>query len=821
METVWQDLRYAIRLLTKSPGFTVVAILTLGLGIGANTAIFSVMNVVVLRPLPFPEPDRIVHVWRIDPRRGVTSGTASAAQYLDWQDRSHSFEQLAAWLGGLFNLTGEGRPEEVWGARTSANFFDLFKVRPVIGRSFLPADEHLGHEDVAIVSYRLWQRRFGGASNALGQNITIDDQPYTIIGVLPADFSLWGNAGWQYDVWMPFAFDGARASVGPHLFVVFGRLKPAITVAQAEAEMKAIVHQLQAEYPTVDPSMSVRVIQMREQRIYTLRPALQLSLAAAAFVLLIACVNVANLLLSRATAREKEIALRASLGAGRVRLIRQLFTESAFLALLGGILGLLLAAGSLRLLPRFLPPSGSLYEIPYMQSLRIDGRVLGFALLVSLATGILFGLAPAFQMSQTKLSESLKEGGRGALGGRRGHRLGDLLVVSEVTLSLLLLVGAGLLVRSFLKVMSQNLGYKSGNLLTLQIRLPAYRYSNGSQFNAFFKQVAARVEALPGVRSAGMINLLPLTGWTSHFNFDIEGRPAQPRGDEFTAETRVIDPNYLRTMGIPLLEGRAFGPPEDEQAPGVALINEALRRRYWPNQDPIGKHIRFLPEAKSPFEPQLRESWLAIMGVVGDTTQAAFGEQKPGILYLPYLQNPSPIMRLVLRTYADPAASAAAARHAVELIDKDQPVTEVKAMDEFVDALASRQRLNMALVVLFAAVATALAAIGIYGVMSYTVAQQTHDIGVRMALGAQPQDVLRLVVRQGMQLALAGIALGLLIGLFIVRRILASLLYGVTGADPATLAGAVALLATVALAACYIPARRATRVDPTVALRHE
>ena len=821
METVWQDLRYGIRLLAKNPMFTVVALLTLGLGIGANTAVFSVISGVLLRPLPFPESNRIVIVWRLEAKRGITTGPLSAGQYLDWRERNHSFENMAAWLGGFYNLTGQGRPAEVWGAQTSANFFDVFEVRPVIGRGFLPEEEQPGHERVVMVSYRLWQERFGGSPDAVGKSITIDDKPYTIIGVLPADFSLWGNAGWQYDVWMPFAFDGARANAGPHLFIVFGRLKPAIALTQAEAEMKAIVRQLQVEYPTVDPGMSVHVIQFHEFRVHSLRPALYFLLAAAGLVLMIACFNVANLLLARATAREKEIAVRASLGAGRKRLIRQLVTESALLAVLGGALGLAIATVGLRLLPRLLPPPGSRYEIPYVQSVHTDRSVLGFALLATLITGVLFGSAPAFQTSHVQLSDTLKEGGRESAGGRRGHHVRDLLVISEVTLSVLMLIGAGVVIRSFLKVTSENLGYDPKNLLTAEVRLPAYRYNKSSQFGDFFKRLSEQISSLPGVESAGMINFLALTGWTSHFEFDIEGRPPQPKSDEFTAETRVIDANYLRTMRIPLLSGRAFTPADDAQASGVALINETLRRRYWPNEDPIGQHIRFVPEVKNPYEPDLRDSWLTIVGVVGDTKESQREEKRSGMLYLPYLQNPGPVMFVVLRTPSEAISTAAAVRRAVELVDKNQPVAEVKPMSEIIEELAARQRLNMALVTFFTVLATALAAIGIYGVMSYTVVQQTHDIGIRMALGAQPKDVLRLVVRQGMKLVLVGLALGLVIGLGVERRILASFLYGVTAADPVTLASTFILFALVALAACYIPARRATRVDPMVALRHE
>ena len=817
----WRDVKFGLRALARNPAFAAVALVTLGLGIGANAAIFSVVNAVLLRPLPFAGSDRIVLVRKTDTRRNITRGAASAAEYLDWRERSRTFEQLAAWTASYFNLAGAAEPEQVWGARVSSNFFDLFRVTPVLGRSFLPEEELPGRGQVAILSYRFWQEHFGGRSDALGRAVTVDGEPFIVIGVLPSDFNLWGNAGWQYDLWMPFPFDRTNMDRDRHLLTVFGRMKPGVTAEQADADIKNIVRQLHEEYPAIDPGSEARVAPMHAEATRALRPALQMLLAVAGLVLLVACVNIANLLLSRATSREREMAVRSSLGARRGRLLLQLLTESVLLGVSGGAIGLLLGFGGLRLLPLFLPAAGSLYEIPYARSIRIDGDVLVFTLVISILTGIVFGLAPAFQISQTRLSEALKEGGRSATGGRRGNRLRSALVVIEVAVSLLLLAGAGLLARSFLNVLSENLGYDPQNLLTLQISLPAYRYKDPPQFVAFFREVERRVRALPGVESAGMINYLPLTAWRGDANFEIAGAAPPARGEELSAQYRAIGADYMRTMHIPLLKGRALAEADAEQGEGVAVVNETFSREFLRGENPVGKQIRFLPEGRSPFAPFLRETWLTIAGVAGDTTESDIGEAKSAIIYVPYVQNPSPVMRIVIRTASSPMNLVAAVRHEIEAVDKDQPIAEVKTMDSYVEALASRRRLNMALVGFFAVLATALSAVGIYGVMSYSVTQQTHDLGVRMALGAQPQDVLGLVVRQGMRLAVVGIAAGLACGFFILRRVLAPLLFGLSSTDPVVLAATAAFLAAIALLACYVPARRATRVDPLTALRYE
>ncbi len=817
----WRDVKFGLRGLVRNPAFSAVALITLGLGIGANAAIFSVVNAVLLRPLPFPDSDRIVMVRKVERRLNYTRGAASAAEYLDWKARNHSFEQLAGWTSGYYNLAGTAEPAQVWGARASANFFDVFRVTPVIGRVFLPEEELPGHGQVALLSYRFWQEHFGGRSDALGRSITVDDKPYTVIGVLPPDFNLWGNSGWEYDLWMPFTFDSGNMNREQHVLIVFGLMKPGVTIAQADADIKAIVRQLHEEYPAADPTFDARVAAMHSEATQALRPALEMLLAVAGLVLLIACVNIANLLLSRASSREREMAVRSSLGAGRGRLLLQVLTESVLLGVCGGALGLALGFGGLRLLPLFLPAAGSQYEIPFARTIRIDTDVLLFTLAVSIGTGILFGLAPAFQVSQSRLSEALKEGGRGGAGGRRGNWVRSGLVVIEMAISLLLLAGAGLLARSFVNVLSEKLGYDPQNLLTMQISLPSYRYEQAAQFASFFRQVDERVRALAGVESAGMVNYLPLTGWIGHINFQIAGAAPRARGEELVTQFRAVDARYFSTMRIPLLQGRELSDADAEQRQPVAVVNQAFAREFFRDGDPTGKQIEFRVDAPSPFFPVLNASWITIAGVVGDTTESQVGEAKAPIVYVPYLQNPSPVMRLVIRTASDPMGLAAAVRREVEAVDKDQPVSEVKTMEQYVEALASRRRLSMALVALFAGLATALAGVGIYGVISYSVTQQTHDLGIRMALGAQPGDVLGLVVGQGMRLALAGIALGLAGGILILRRLLAPMLFGLGVTDPVVLAGTAVAVGVIALVACYVPARRATRVDPLTALRYE
>jgi putative ABC transport system permease protein len=819
MEALWQDLRYGARMLRRNPGFAAVAILTLAIGIGANVMIFSVVNGVLLRPLAFPESQRIVTVWETDANRGIVHGTASAAELLDWRDMTHSFQDLSGWRALYFTITGNGEPEQVWGSQVSGNFFRMLKVSPILGRDFSAEDEQRGHEQVVILSYALWQRHYGGDPGIVGKTINLDDTPYAVIGVLPRGFTLYGTMP-EFEIWKPFSFDRTQLDRENHELVVFGRLQNGATVQRAQSEMETIVAQLKRQYPGLDQKNGIHVVGFHDELVKPLRPGLLLLLAAVGFVLLIACANVANLTLARASVREREMAIRASQGAGRRRIFAQMMTESVLLALLGAVAALALAYFGLDVLRLVMPAAGH-GQIPHLDWITINARVIGFAFLVSLFTALIFGLAPAIQVVRSELYESLKEGGRGSTIGRRRHFARSVLIVSEVAFSLLLLVGAGLLVRSFARMMSEDLGFNSSKLMTMQAFLPEKHYPASHSIVNFDNALVDRVSALPGVISAGAVNFLPLTGWTAFCDFDIAGRPNPASGEHFTGEYRVSDWRYLRTMGIALKEGRDFTSADGPDSPGVVLINETLAHRYWPDQDPVGKQIKLVfPATLRPWDAQARQGWLTIVGIVGDVRDWSWSEPKVAQLYLPDTQNASRIMRLVVRSGDDPAQLTAAIRHVVESIDPNQPITEVSSMDELLSVVLAQRRLNMALLAFFAAIAAVLAAIGIYGVMSYAVTQRSHEIGIRMALGAEPRDVLRMIVNEGMQLAGLGLLLGL-VGAIVGTKYLESQLYGVRARDPLTFLSVAASLALVALAACYFPARRATKVDPLTALRYE
>jgi putative ABC transport system permease protein len=820
MGNIWQDLRYGWRMLRRSPGFTAVAILTLAIGIGVNAAMFSVINTVLLRPLPFPDSQRIVLVWDTDPNRNVNRGIASPAEFLDWRDQNHVFEELSAWRTWYYNLTGTGEPEQVWGVHASGNFFRLLGVTPILGRDFIAEEEQAGHDQVVIITYGLWQRRYGGDPGIIGRSILLDEKPFVVVGVLPRGFSLFGTSR-VFDVWMPFAFDRSQLHREDHSVIVFGRLRKETGLSQAQAEMETIIARLKKEYPGVDQQNGVRVVTFRDDLARGLKTGLLILLAAVALVLLIACVNVANLMLARAATREREIALRSSLGAGRRRIMRQLLTESLLLALIGGACGIFVAYGGLHLLRAALPPEGGYGEIPHVEWIGIDGAVLAFAFGASLLTGIVFGMAPAIQISRSHLYESLKEGSRGSTGGRPSQLIRSTLVVAEVAFSLLLLVCAGLLIRSFYLLMAEDLGFNPERVLTGQIWLPESHYASGPPVLNFYQQLIDRTGALPGVKSASAVNFLPLSGWGDFCNFDITGRPIAPADKPNTTQYRVADWRYLRTMGITVKSGRDFTSSDGPNAEGVVLLNEALVHRYWPDENPVGKQIRLkFPPTNSPWQPVARESWLTIIGIVGDVREWEWGEEKVGQIYLPYAQNPSRIMRLVIRSSGDPSALAPTMRRVVASVDPSQPVTEIRTMDQFLAQAVSQRRLNMLLLGVFAAIATILAAIGIYGVMAYAVTQRSHEIGIRMALGAEPGDVLKMIVGDGMKLAVIGLLIGI-VGAAILTRYLASELYGIKTTDPSTFVGVAFGLATVAAAACYFPGRRATKVDPLTALRHE
>jgi putative ABC transport system permease protein len=819
MGSLWQDLRYGARMLRRNPGFATVAILTLAIGIGANAMIFSVVNGVLLRPLSFPDSQRIVTIWESDANRNVVHGTASAPELLDWRDLNHSFQDLSGWRALYFTITGTGEPEQVWGSQVSGNFFRMLKVSPMLGRDFSAEDEQPGHEQVVILSYALWQRHYGSDRSIVGREITLDDTPYVVIGILPRGFTLYGVSP-EYEIWKPFAFNRAQLDRENHELVIFGRLREKVTLQQAQTEMETILAQLKRQYPAFDQKNGIRVVGFHDELVKPLRPGLLLLLAAVGCVLLIACANVANLLLARASVREREIAIRASLGAGRRRILTQMMTESLLLALIGAVAGIALAYFGLEILRSVMPAAGH-GQIPHIDWVSINGRVIGFAFLVALVTAVIFGLVPAIQVVRSELYESLKEGSRGSTGGRRSHLARSVLIVSEVAFSLLLLVGAGLLVRSFALMMSEDLGFNPSNVMTMQVFLSEKHYATVPSIVNFDNAVIDRVAALPGVVSASAVDFLPLTGWTAFTDFDIAGRASPASGEHFTAGYRVADWRYLRTMGIALKKGRDFASSDGPDSEGVVLINETLAQRYWPNEDPLGKQIKlFFPATLRPWDAQTRQGWLTVVGIVGDVRDWSWAEPKVAQLYLPDTQNASRIMRLVVRSSGDPAQLTGAVRHVVESIDPNQPLTEVNSMDQLLAIVLAERRLNMALLAFFAAIAAILATIGIYGVMSYVVTQRSHEIGIRMALGAESRDVLRMIVNEGMKLAILGLLLGL-VGAIVATKYLESQLYGIKARDPLTFITVAAALALVALAACYFPARRATKVDPLTALRYE
>ncbi|HWG59127.1 MAG TPA: ABC transporter permease [Candidatus Acidoferrales bacterium] len=816
----WSDLRYGWRILRHNPGFAIVAVATLAIGIGANAAIFSMVRGVLLQPLPFPHSDRLLLIWETDANLSSNRGTVASWEYLDWRERTHAFQQMGAYGARSVTLVGsDGTKRQIWQILTSANFFRMFEVQPVLGRDFAPDEETAGHNGVVLLSYRFWQQNYDGDPHVIGRSIVLSETPYTIIGVLPRGFSPFGGEDYL-DVWAPFAFTRDPAHRDQKELVVFGRLRDGFSLRQAQAEMETIQAGVRREYPDLRQGTGIRVVRLQDDLNRNVRGALLLLSGAVGLVLLIACANVANLMLARAAGRTREIAVRGAIGAGRLRIIRQLLTESALLAALGGTLGILLGYAGLRLLLLTAPPGGALTEITRGLPIRMDGAVLGYAVVITVATGLIFGLAPAVQVSRSPLPEALKEGGRASSEGRRGKRLRSALVIAEMALSVLLLVAAGLLIRSFQRIAATNLGFDPSHVLTAELELPQARYKSAEQVENFYRALFARASALPGVQSAGGVNYLPMTSWTGFRDFDIAGRPAARPGSEFTSQYRVVVRNYLHTMRIAVLEGRDFSTEDGPGTAGVALINRALQRRYWPNDDAIGKQIRLKAVAANPYDAQTREDWVTIVGVVGDTQDWRLGEKPLPMLYVPESQNPSRVMRIVLRTAGDPTRAVAGLRSAVASVDSGLPLAYVTSMERLYRSSIAPQRMNAILLGILAGIATLLAAVGIYGVMSYGVSKRTHEIGIRLAIGATPASVRRMVLAEGMRQAGIGLAIGIGGALWLVRY-LQSQLYGVSDRDPATFVCAAIGLAVVAAAACYIPARRATRVDPLVALREE
>jgi len=813
MELLWQDLRYGIRMLLKAPSVSIVATIALALGIGANTAIFSVVNAVLLRPLPFAHSESLMNVWETDSIRGSKRGSASYPNFVDWRDQNHVFEHLSSYHTNDFILTGRGDSARLQGAVINADMFPILQVSPVIGRGFLP-DEDKPSENgrVVILSQDLFQRRFNADPNVIGQSIVLDAKPYTIVGVMPRAFQFPVQND-PVELWTTVAVDREGEDPitderGAHYMNVIGRLKPGVTKEQAQAEMTQIGARLEQQYPDKNLHRSIGVEPTLEALVGDIRPTLLILLGAVGCVLLIACANVANLLLARAMTRHKEMAIRAALGASRMRVIRQLLTESVVLSLAGGALGLVLAIWWSDLLVALGKQS-----IPRALQVGLDWRVLIFTLGVSVLTGVVFGLVPALHSSKTELTESLKEGGRSGGEGARRNGVRGVLVVTELAIAVILLVGAGLLIQSLWRLRNVSPGFESQNLLTFAVGIPDVKYPTEKQ-DPFYRDLVTRVQALPGVRSASSIIPLPLSGDMFRISFAIDGRPVA-KGDQPSADFFAVSDDYFKTMGIPLVSGRVFTQRDSVNAPGTIIINQEFARQYFPGENPIGKRLK--PGIST---TEKEADWREIVGVVGDVRNRNLSSELRAGYFVPQAQVPFNQMSIVVRTTGDPKALITAVQNEVHSMDRELPVFNVKTMDEYISATVAAPRFNATLLVIFASVALVLTIVGLYGVMSYTVAQRTNEIGIRMALGAQRGDVLRLIVSQGFKLVLLGLGIGLA-GAFALTRVISSLLFGVTTKDPITFAAVTTLLTVVALLACYIPARRATRLDPLSALRYE
>ena len=808
MADLWQDLRFGARMLRKQPGFTLIAVLTLALGIGANTAMFSVINAVLLRSLPYAEAEQLVLVWHRNMKQGDNS-FLSSGNYLDLQRQNQSFAQMAAINDHDFSLTGRGEPERLQGQSVSAALFRLLQVAPAIGRDFTEEDDREGATRVVILSHGLWQRRFGSQTDMIGQTLTLNELPYTVVGVMPPGFAVpEGNA----ELWTPVAFSADAANDrGSFYLSALARLKPGVTLATAQSEADVIARNLEHSYPKSNTDLGFSIVSLHEFMVRDSRQALWVLLGAVALILLIACVNVANLLLARAATREKELAVRAALGSARGRLIRQLLTESALLAFCGGALGLLLAAWGVQAL-KLISPTGP-NAMARLEEVNLDWGVLGFTLGIACLTGLIFGLAPALQLSRPDLQHTLKEGGRGS-SSAAGQRLRGLLVVAEVALSLVLLIGAGLLIRSFIRLQNVDPGLQTERLLTLNIVMSQARAQDLASITNFYQQVVERVQALPGVEAASVATVAPIVTSGRRSPVAIEDKPDPPPGIFQVANNRVVSPDYFRTLGVPLRTGRLLSAQDNAQATAVAVINQAMARHFWGDEDPIGKRFKIGERAS-------KAPWLVVVGVVGDVRQAGLNSEPLPELYTPFTQEHQRFVRprvLFVRTAGDPLDLIAAVKSQIWAVDKDQPINDVRTMDEIVSGSLALRRFNLLLLGVFAALALVLASVGIYGVISYAVSQRTREIGVRMALGAQPRDILKLIVSQGLVLTLGGVATGLLAA-FVLTRWLESLLFDVSTTDPLTFAGLALLLTLVALLACYVPARRATKVEPIVALR--
>jgi predicted permease len=819
METLWQDLCYGARTLSKNPGFMAVAVLSLAIGIGANSAIFSVVNALLLRPLPYKDADRLVILWSRSPGLNVPQDWFSPGQYLDIKTQNQVFDEISISIGGSLNLTGRGTPEHVDVARVSSSLFPLLSANPMHGRVFLPEEDEPGKPLTVVLSYGFWQRFFGSDPDVIGRTLTLNGNNFTVVGVMPAEFSLNKeimpavNGIQNADLLLPLPMnEGARTNRGNEDFNIFARLKPGITVAQAQAEMDIIADRMKREFPgnyPPDGGLTISVVPLLEQVVGDIHLALSVLFGAVGFVLLIACANVANLLLSRAAVRQKEIAIRAAVGASQRRILQQLLTESVLLSLAGGVVGLVIALLVVRAL-RVLGPE----SIPRLTEVGVDGRVMAFTCLIALLTGIIFGLAPALQATRVDLNKVLKQGARGSGGGgsdRGHHRLRKLLVISEVALSLVLLIGAGLLVRSYQRILNAHPGFDSHNVLSLRLSLPAAKYSTPDSILTFYRQAGERLKSLPEVDSVGTTYSLPMSSVALAWEpISIEGYAAKSAQESIISNVRIVNPEYFRVMGIPLLKGRYFDEHDRKDAPQAVIVDEALAERFWPNEDPLGKRLK---RGGS-------DAWWTVVGVISDAKEYSSEKEPPIAVYYPFEQVIARNMFLVIRTTSDPALMTGAITKGIQELDPEMPVFDVNTMDNRLYDAMARRRFSTFLLGVFAVIALILAAIGIYGVMAYSVYQRTNEIGIRMALGARPGNILQLVIRQALVLVTSGIAIGL-VGAFALTRVMSSLLYGISATDRFTFVIPPLLLGSIALLASYVPARRAAKVNPMVALRHD
>ena len=813
LETLWQDVHYGLRMLRKNPGFTIVAVLTLALGIGANTAIFSVVDALLLKPLRYTNSSALVIVWGRLPAHDLWRNVVSPPDFFDWQAQNRVFSGMAAFVDQPLNLTGAGEPEQVSVEQTSPNFFSVLGVKPILGRAFADDADQAGKSDVAVLSYGMWKSKFGGDADIVDKKIELNGKAETVIGVTGPDFD-WYIKDFSFthrrpQLWMPLVFPPAahdRSKTGRYLRVV-ARLKPGVTLPQAQSQMSVVAAGLAAQHPDYDKGWDANVVSLRDQLSGALRPALLILLGAVGLVLLIACANLSSLLLARAAGRRREIAIRVALGAGRRRIARQLLTESILLGVIGGTLGAVAAMWATRALVH----AGST-NLPDAGAIGIDWRVLAFAAGVTVLAGLAAGCLPSLISSHGAIATALPEGGRNSSAGRRGNAARSALVVMEIGMALVLLTGSALLTQSFYRLMAVNPGFRVAHLLTFRVALPDSKYATAISRGAFFNGLLGRIRQLPGVSEASADSAPPFGGVGSATGFVIVGEPPVPVSQQHGTDVRVVEPNYFRTMGIPLRSGRLFTEREFRAETHVVIVNQLLVNKYFHGANPLGQRLIIdMKDTNVPCE---------IVGVVGDVREDGLNENVQPVAYWPFPELPYSAMAIVVRTAGEPLALMPSIRAAIRDLDKDQPIAEVNSMEQLVAKSVADSRFTMVLLAAFAALALVLACIGIYGVMAYSVSQRTHEIGIRMALGAQQSDVLRLVLVQGTRLALAGVGIGIIAALAL-TRLMASLLYQVSATDPVTFGAVVLLLVAVALAACYIPARRAMRVDPMVALRYE